>query len=255
MSLSKDTPQTRSRAFLYGESVFTTMRVEKGHVYFQEAHKKRLFQSAEWLWPGTLSQAEHLWGMQEPPGENGIWRVTLSAQQLQRGVRLLTEPKLEIDGWWTPGLPGEEKWQAKTLKISSRDSEWPSFLKSGDYLSRLVAARKLKEYEVPLFCVNEKICEFMHANVFCWDGKALHTPLAGANVLAGVGRARLMEISQKLKMPIIEREIDVSELPHFSSILAVNAVRGVASMSTIDDRAVLGHASFNDLNKIFFEER
>ena len=58
-----------------------------------------------------------------------------------------------------------------------------------------------------------------------------------------------------LKMKVIERDIELTELPSFSTVLAVNAVRGVASMTTIDERAVLGHASFNDLNKIFFEER
>jgi branched-subunit amino acid aminotransferase/4-amino-4-deoxychorismate lyase len=251
--MGHDTRQERTRAFLYGESVFTTMRVENGRIFFADAHQKRLFESAEWLWPGTVSQVERLWSSLIPPGESGTWRITLTAQTTSRQLRLVEPPELLLDDWWTPELPAPQNWKARTVRAAARPSEWPAFLKTGDYLARLVAARKVAVDEIPLFHVKEKICEFMHANVFFWDSRGFHTPSLGPDVLAGLGRARFVAMLQSAKIPLTEREISLEELTTFKSTLAVNAVRGLISVDRIDEREGLRHPLLATWQRTFFE--
>jgi branched-subunit amino acid aminotransferase/4-amino-4-deoxychorismate lyase len=251
--MGHDTRQERTRAFLYGESVFTTMRVENGRIYFADAHQKRLLESAEWLWPGTASQAERLWNSLTPPGDKGTWRITLTAQATSRQLRLVEPAELLLDDWWTPELPPPQNWKARTVRAAARPSEWPAYLKTGDYLARLVAARKVAVDEIPLFHVKEKICEFLHANVFFWDGRGFHTPSVGPDVLAGLGRARFVQMLQSAKIPLSEREISLDELPTFKSTLAANAVRGLISVDMIDGREALRHPLLETWQRIFFE--
>lgn len=251
--MGHDTRQERTRAFLYGESVFTTMRVENGRIFFADAHQKRLLESAEWLWPGTASQAERLWNSLTPPGETGTWRITLTAQATSRQLRLVEPAELLLDDWWTPELPAPQTWQARTVRAAARPGEWPAFLKTGDYLARLVAARKIPAEEIPLFHVKEKICEFLHANVFFWDGCGFHTPHVGPDVLAGLGRARFVDMLKAAKIPLSERDISLEEVTNFKSTLAVNAVRGLVSVDMIDGREGLRHPLLDNWQRTFFE--
>lgn len=243
---------THSRAFLFGESVFTTLRVEKGRVYFAEAHQRRLLKSAEFLWPGTLSQAERLWKSLTPPGDNGVWRITLSCQQNGRDLRLSKTPELLLDEVWTPELPPAQSWRVRTVASPTRASDWPSFLKSGDYLSRLVAARHLSTEEIPLFHVEGKLCEFLHANVFLLLKGDFVTPQLSSNVLDGVGRQRLVELLKQNHLRFTEREVAVEELSEAVALCAVNAVRGISQVSSIDSRPLQGHAIFDKLAQDFF---
>ncbi len=243
---------TDSRAFLFGESVFTTLRVEKGRVYFAEAHQRRLFKSAEFLWPGTLSQAERLWKSLTPPGDNGVWRITLSCQQVGRDLRLAKTPELMLDEVWTPELPVPQSWRVRSVASPARASDWPTFLKSGDYLSRLVAARHLPADEIPLFHVAGKVCEYLHANVFLFLKGEIVTPALNPNVLDGVGRQRFIEMLKQNHLRFSEREVSVEELSQATALCAVNAVRGISQVSSIDSRSLQGHAIFEKLAQDFF---
>jgi len=93
----------------------------------------------------------------------------------------------------------------------------------------------------------------LHANVFFWDGRGFHTPLAGPDVLAGLGRARFVDMLKATKIPLHERDIDLEEITNFKSTLAVNAVRGLVSVDRIDGREGLRHPLLETWQRTFFE--
>jgi len=250
--LAQDPSLPRSRAFLFGESVFTTLRVENGGVYFANRHLQRLKESAEWLWPGTVGQIDELWSNLKPPGKNGVWRLTLFAMQIDRKMRVEEIPHLEIDSSWSEGLPMSASFVAKTVKAPARAKDWPAFLKSGDYLARLVAARHLAKTEIPLYLVNDEVCEFLHSNLFVWKDNQLLTPPTGPDVLAGLGRERLMEAATQLGVACVEKVLSVNDLKAAQSVWAVNAVRGIVEVEAIDAKIVAGHALKESLQRKFF---
>ncbi len=235
----------RTRAFLYGESVFTTIRVEEGRTLFGKWHFERLLKSAEWLWPNTTQQAQELVENLKPPGPKGVWRLTLTAQVKSRENQ--DEMELILDDWWTEELPVAKELNLKTVKSPARPETWPSFLKSGDYLSRMVASRHLKPDELALFHVNDKMCELLHANIFFIRERKLITPALSANTLEGIGRRRVMQL-----MGAEECEIDVTDMGTISGAFGVNALRGIMPVDKIDGKKLERHPMMADLQKEFF---
>lgn len=251
--LAKGHDFNRSRAFLYGESVFTTVRVIGGVPKFWKSHCDRLLKSAEWLWPGTSQQAEALIDPLECPATDGIWRLTLSAQATKRALRLDEIPELILDDWWSEEIPPLTPLKARLTPAAPRIAEWPDFLKTGDYLSRLVAARHLNPDEVPLFHVNDHACEFMHANVFFWDSHTFVTPPTSGDALSGIGRERLIELIEKHKLPLKIMPVPITSIESYSGLIAVNAVRGLVPVDSIDSRPCVRHPILESLQKHFFD--
>ena len=235
----------RTRAFLYGESVFTTIRVEEGRPLFEKWHFERLLKSAEWLWPNTAQQAQILIENLKPPGLRGVWRLTLTAQVKARDSQ--GEMELILDDWWNEEIPEVKSLNLKNVKSPARPELWPTFLKSGDYLSRMVAARHLAPDELALFHVNEKICELLHANIFFIRSQKIITPTLSANTLEGIGRRRIMQM-----LDIEECEVDVNELKEVTSAFGVNALRGILPVEKIDGKKLERHSMITELQREFF---
>jgi branched-subunit amino acid aminotransferase/4-amino-4-deoxychorismate lyase len=235
----------RTRAFLYGESVFTTIRVEEGRPLFEKWHFERLLKSAEWLWPNTAQQAQSLIENLRPPGLRGVWRLTLTAQVKTRDSQ--DEMELILDDWWSEDIPEAKELILKNVKSPARPESWPSFLKSGDYLSRMVASRHLKSDEVPLFHVENKICELLHANIFFIRDQKMITPPLSNNTLEGLGRRRVLQMFK-----VEECELNVDELTQISSAFGVNALRGIMPVEKIDGKKLERHPIINELQREFF---
>lgn len=235
----------RTRAFLYGESVFTTIRVEAGRPLFEKWHFERLLKSAEWLWPNTAQQAQKLLENLKPPGPIGVWRLTLTAQVKTRDAQ--EEMELILDDWWSEDIPKAQELSLRSVKSPARPESWPSFLKSGDYLSRMVAARHLKSDELALYHVNNQICELLHANIFFVRDQKIFTPPLSNNTLEGLGRRRVMQLLQ-----VEECEIAVEDLPNMSSAFGVNALRGIMPVEKIDGKKLARHPMMDDLQREFF---
>lgn len=234
----------RTRAFLYGESVFTTMRVEGGRCFFEDWHRERLLKSAEWLWPNTAQQAQKLIENLKSPGQRGVWRLTLTAQVKTRESK--EEVELLMDDWWSEDIPKAQSLNLLSVKSPARPESWPSFLKSGDYLSRMVASRHLKSDEVALFHVNDNVCELLHANVFFIRNQKIITPPLSPNTLEGLGRRRIMQMFK-----VEEQNIQVSELASVTAAFGVNALRGVMPVERIDGKKLEGHPIITELQREF----
>lgn len=244
-----------SRAFLYGESAFTTLRVHEGKPSFLEAHKDRLLRSSEWLWPGTNLQVTKLVSdvLSRIPKGEGVWRLTLH-QEGERGVwRPNSTSQISLTESWSQGLKPADPLNLKTVEAQSRSKNWPSFLKSSDYLSRIVAARGLSHEFEPLFYTTEGIAELMFANIVFWNGKTFITPPAGPNVLSGIGLSHLRVLLNKMGFHLTEQNIFNNQLSQFQSAFAVNAVKGLIKVESIDGNPLQAHPSEQELVRSFFD--
>ncbi len=229
---------TVSRALLYGESVFTTLRVEQGRACFRGAHEERLRRSAEWLWPGANFTFPAV------PQGSGVWRIMLSADGERGEWRAPEKPNLRLEATWSEGLPA-----TPTLTLG-RPAAWPAFLKTPDYLERLVAARHLEAH--PLFHVGGHLTELLHHNVFFLIDGVLVTPPEGPDVLAGIGRLRTLTLASAHGWRAEIRPVAVNELARVQAAFAVNAVRGVCPVERIDGRATPSHPWMATLAQEFF---
>lgn len=238
----------RSRAFLYGESVFTTLRVEQGTAFFAQAHRERLQRSAEWLWPGSSSKVFDLLAQafSAVPSGEGVWRLTFHQEGPRNGATVLS-----LDSWWGPGLNAAKPLQLQTCSIVTRSSNWPSFVKTSDYLARTIAARDLPHQSEALFCVDGEIAELMFANIVFLKNQTLVTPSSGPNVLDGIGLARTKNLARVNGLDWQQRKILTSELTSFTSAYAVNAVRGLIPVESIDGHQFTTHPIAWNLREFF----
>lgn len=226
-----------SRAFSNGESVFTTMRVENGRAFFLDAHKERLQQSVAWLWPTLTASFTSGWDetLNAIPERNGVWRVGLSASET-----------LYFHTLWQEGISENAPHHLETAESPKRDENRPAFLKLPDY-----EARQKKSLS-GLYVFEGRVCEMLYHNVIFLKGKAFHTPSAGPQVLSGVGRAHLKHWALASGWQWEERDILVSELLGFDAALAINAVRGVSRIASIDGHEYPAHPVEEKLRQEFF---
>jgi branched-subunit amino acid aminotransferase/4-amino-4-deoxychorismate lyase len=70
-------------------------------------------------------------------------------------------------------------------------------------------------------------------NVFWWDGERLQTPALALGILPGIGRARVLELVERVEVGRYERAALDGR-----SLFLTNAVRGVVPMATLDGASV-----------------
>jgi branched-subunit amino acid aminotransferase/4-amino-4-deoxychorismate lyase len=233
-----------SRALLYGESVFTTLRVDGGKALFLAAHQERLRRSAEWLWPGAN------WVFPPTPPGSGVWRIQLAARGERGQWRAPIAPTLAVETSWYEGLLPATILSLQTVALPGRSANWPAFSKTPDYLERVIAARGLTVD--PLFLVAGHVTELLHHNVFFVFNDTLVTPPEGPNVLAGIGRARVLALAQHHAWPVEIRPVALGELAGLQGAFAVNAVRGICPVERIDGHGAPAHPWRDTLTQEFF---
>jgi branched-subunit amino acid aminotransferase/4-amino-4-deoxychorismate lyase len=226
-----------NRSFSDGESVFTTMRVENGRGYFVQAHRERLQQSVAWLWPQWMLAFQTGWDeiMATLPLGVGAWRVALSG-----------DGSLRFHTLWQDGIPPTQAFDLQCAESPSRDESRPAFLKLPDYEARQ------KVSTAGLYVSAGSVCEMLYHNVVFLKDQTFHTPLCGPQVLAGVGRMRFKQWAQCSGWGWVERTISQSELRSFEASFAVNAVRGVTRIASIDGHSYRAHPVEEKLLQEFF---
>ncbi len=252
-----------NRAFMYGESVFTTMRMVDGKIRDWELHFERLRKSAEYIY-GPFKEGEGWQALLRDRLENRleteqgdkIIRLTLyREQEKERGLQTtrlfsLMDIKAHVDTH-----PFErERWEGKnfhlrTLMATSKPSWWPSYLKAGSYLETILAQKKfLKPGDDDLLFLShdDTVFESSVANIFVYRNGRLYTAPAGPNVLEGVMRRRVLEKAHGIFSEVSEKETTMKELMKADGIFGTNSVRGLFLISQIDDHDISTSPEFLD---------
>ena len=224
-----------NRALLYGEAVFTTMRMIAGSVKEWDSHFQRLKQGIDfvygpiesWHWsPFRLSLEEKLKSFTG----NQVLRVAIRLKELHPSASMaLTVDNLVVE-ITTREIPKENRFPIKlrSIKQSARPDYWPSFLKSANSL------------EDDLLFLNEEglIQESSIANIFIIREGKLLTPKLGANVLDGIMRRKVLKIASNFFKEVHEVDILFNESFTADAIFLTNSVRGPFLVDRIDQFAI-----------------
>ncbi len=250
-----------NRAFMYGESVFSTMRMENGKVRDWELHFERLKKSTEYVY-GPFKEGDdwqtllrdRLEGRLEQESGEKILRITLyREQEKERGLittRLLSimDIKFHLDSH--PFEP--ERWEGKnfhlrTLSAPLKPSWWPSYLKAGCYLETILAQKRFLQPDDDdlLFLSNDDtVLESSVANIFVCRHDKLYTAPAGPNVLEGVMRKRVLDKAPAIFSSVQLKETTMKELLKADGVFGTNSIRGLFLISKIDDHEISTSTEF-----------
>jgi branched-subunit amino acid aminotransferase/4-amino-4-deoxychorismate lyase len=94
------------------------------------------------------------------------------------------------------------------------------------------AARRMGAQDALLVTDQGLVAEGTAWNVFWWENGSLCTPAASLGILPGLGRRRVMELTA-----VEERQVPVEALQR-RSLFAVNAVRGIVEIGSLDGTPV-----------------
>jgi len=86
-------------------------------------------------------------------------------------------------------------------------------------------------------------------SIFWWEGEQLRTPALDLGILPGIGRARVLELTQQVEEGRYPREALEGR-----SLFLTNAVRGVVPIASLDGRPVPPDSRTADLARRFWPD-
>lgn len=242
----------RDRSVSHGDSVFEVVRAYRGQPFALEEHLGRLQRSAQ------------LVGRVFPCSVGRLAAEVTTALRESRladaHVRILLTRGEGCDGLSLDGVRGGRRvvWVRPLPEISSTLYERGlracrvlddvrgiaaelRRAKTGNYLERVVAldrARGAGFDEALLTDADERVWEASAANVFAVWGRTMVTPPESGPILAGITRAKLLDLAREASMTVEERSLWWTELLTADEVFVSSTIREVMSVVEIDDHVV-----------------
>jgi branched-chain amino acid aminotransferase len=240
------------RGFLYGDSVFETLRVYGGVPFKLAEHLERFAASGE------------LVGFTLPWSASEIARAarkTLAAARLQdaymriiatRGAGVLgldpalaTDPQLIVLVLELPELPAQMYERGRSASLVSvlrgdRRVVDPK-AKTGNYLNSVLAMREARSHgadEAIMLAPDGRVAEASAANVFARIDEVWCTPPLDVGILGGITRRTILDLCARERMAAQERVLWPADLQRANEIFLCASVRELVPVVTLDGKAV-----------------
>ncbi len=122
------------------------------------------------------------------------------------------------------------------------DSSIPSRAKvNGAYVNLVLGKQDAIDsgYDDCLFLDTQgHVCELSAANIFMVRDSVLITPSQSSDILEGINRKTVIEIAHGLNIPVIEREIDLTEIYIADELFACGTSAFIAPIIEVDKRKI-----------------
>lgn len=251
--------ENSNRAFMYGESVFTTMRVQEGVIQDWEHHLDRLKKGVEFVY-GPFTEGDEWSSMlrnrletrlQGIDGDKVV-RIALYREQARGLLRssLISVTDLRINV--IQSVLDKSRFEERMLKLRScpaprRPLWWPSFLKCGNYLETILAQKiymKAGDDDILFVSHEDTIFESSVANIFIVRNNKLYTAPLGPNVLEGVMRKKVLHLAPHFFDEVYETETTLEQVYRADAVFGSNSVRGLFLVDRIDDYEITYNQEF-----------
>lgn len=237
------------RGFLYGDSVYETLRTANGRVVKLDAHLDRLRRSAAGIAfelpfddaelaaavSATVAAADNLDSRIRVVVTRGTGPIDLDTRVADSPVLVVIVTPLSV--------PTRAQCLAGiSAVLVGREGSIRPGLKTGNYLGNILALRQAHDQgaDDAIVCNAEgAVAEGATSNLFMVVGGAVHTPSLATGLLAGITRGVVMGlIETELGLTLRERTIMADELRDVDELFLTSSVRGVMPVTTLDGAVV-----------------
>jgi branched-chain amino acid aminotransferase len=250
--LAEATVSVLDRGFLYGDSVFETLRTYRGVPFALDRHLARLERSA------ALAYIELPLSIPELARE--VHEAVRTAGNAESYVRvMLTRGRGELG--LDPGLATETtrviivtplaaplatvyEQGIATVTFAARrsaDGTDAAGAKIGNYLVSVLAMRKARAAgaaEALIVDGRGAVVEGATSNVFFVSDGALVTPPEEDGILPGITRAVALDVARNLSIPVTFRSPQLDELGAFEEVFISSSIRELVAVVRIDGAPV-----------------
>jgi 4-amino-4-deoxychorismate lyase len=235
---------------MYGESVFTTMRMAEGTLLDWDLHFDRLKKGVEFLYGPFTDEDDWAYKLRnrldvkfaDLTGDKVI-RLSVYREQSRGLIRtgLISVTDLRINLSHEP--LDQTRYINKTIKLRTcpapvRPHWWPPYLKAGNYLETILAQKmylRPGDDDILFLSQDDTILESSVANIFVVKHDKLYTAPLGPNVLDGVMRKKVIQSAINIFQDIDETETTIEQLFKADAVFGCNSIRGLFLVDKIDD--------------------
>lgn len=231
--------------FLFGDTLFETLKAHDQKILLIPQHMERLEQSAQLLnFPCDRQKIESAFQQMAAALKSPTSRIRLT---LSRGdFQGLSLPAAE-QSWFLltaseyEELTDTERQSGADCIISPNQrinpvSHLPQ-MKRGNYADCLYAANYARQSgarEALFIDQNQNILEGSTSNLFAMIEDKLVTPPAGTLILDGIIRRQVIDTATELGISVIERELPLTELMRAQEAFLTNSLIDILPISSID---------------------
>lgn len=238
--------------FLFGDSVYETLRSYRGRFFRFEQHHARLENSADSLeLELPLDQEEFrarcaatVEAAGEPDAAVRIV-VTRGVGPMDIDPRSCEAPNVLVFARPRPRYPEHAYRDGLAIALVARQRNPKKSLdpnvKSGNYLNNVLAlleARKAGAYEGVMCNAEGHVAEGTTSNLFFVKDGALRTAPLSVGLLSGITRRAVLELAGELGVPVHEERFQAEELLAADECFITSSLKQVMPITRIDDRSV-----------------
>lgn len=240
------------RGFLYGDSVFETLRTYGGRLFAPDEHFARLEESARRVFiPMPVGRAQLHAEVSEALGAaassesyvrvmvtRGEGALGLDPASATRPLRVVLVTPLHT--------PAPESYVTGAAAVTYRtqrviDGSGAEGAKIGNYLSSVLAMRvaaQAKAVEALLIDAAGRVVEGASSNVFVVQRGTLVTAPLEAGILAGITRGVVLALAAELRIPLELRSPSLEEVFAADELFVTSSIREVMPIVRLDGRAI-----------------
>lgn len=240
------------RGFLYGDSVFETLRTYGKRLFALDEHVERLSNSARQVFiPLPLAEGELQALLERTVAESSYSECYVRVMVTRGRAALGLDPKSAVEPRLVIILaqlvpPPEQDYREGIRAISFQtsriaDHTSASGAKLGNYLVAVLAQKKASEAdakEALIVSASGEVIEGATSNLFWIKDDVLATVPVGAGILPGITRAHLLRLAPGLGWTISFEVPRLSELLESRAVFISSSIRELVSVVAIDGQAV-----------------
>lgn len=237
--------------FLYGDTLFETIRVRRGVPLLWREHMERLTRGFDVLrYPHRPDSSNLLEALHETLSANSLSdaaaRITISRGRAAAGIdpRNAVEPTVTVTVRpfvEPPARFTEQGMRLRTVRVPVR-AGWDRYTtKSGNYLDNLLAIHTALDHgddEALLVDAKYRVLEAARSNVFIVRRNTMITPPVRLGLLPGTTRAWLMRHGRKHGLNVKTGTIGYRSELRAEEAFVTNALWGPLPVATVDGRSV-----------------
>jgi branched-chain amino acid aminotransferase len=237
------------RGFLYGDSVYETLRTSGGEFVEWEPHMDRLRRSAGGIGLNISYSDEDIADavrqtIEASGNEDSRVRivVTRGAGKMMLDIREAQDQQLVVFVQPLVLLPEEAYERGVSVHIIGDGPRLTQpGLKTGNYLPNILALKRAieKRGEDAIVCnAAGEVVEGATSNVFMVEAGRVFTPPLEAGLLAGITRSRVITLCGEVGLELSEERIMPERLRSASELFLTSSVRGIMPVTNLDDSVV-----------------
>lgn len=251
------------RGFLYGDSVFETLRVSQHRCVRWRQHLERLQRGAAWLRLPIPYSIEQLAAFADQllvanGLDDAILRLTLSRGVGPRGYSPAGAgpATLVMSLHPAPGPGPLPLWRIVTASLRLPANDPLAAIKSGNKLRHVLARAEADAAgadEALLLNDRGQAATLSSGNLFSISGLRVLTPPPSEGVLPGITRAAVLELTRQLGLQTVEEPLRRSHLLQADGVFLTSTSRGIVEIVELDGQPLSRSAVTARLQEAFLQ--